>query len=668
MQTVAYLILTGAFLFALFFSAMATWHVINKEKYPSPNKGGDSDFNLISSLGWTEKSQLAITALLSVASLILLNALATSDFSFHYVYSYTDLNLPKFYKLTAFWAGQSGSMLFWAWSVAIFGVFFLFSKSYTHLTPTTKMIFWALFLSIMGFFLLILTGWSNPFITFITEQSDGKGLNPLLQHPGMIFHPPLLFLGYGGFVIPGCLALAQFLSGKRQEEGSWIELSRPFILIAWLLLTAGIVLGAWWAYMELGWGGYWAWDPVENASLIPWLIATAFIHTSIIETRRNKLHRTNAFLISLTTISAFFATYLVRSGIVESVHAFGDGGVGTPLLSFILISTFFASGVAFFSNTNQAQDSELAQPFSKEGLLLLTTSILLLLSLVITLATLWPVLSEVFSGKSMGLDASFYNKVCLPFFSLLALLLVFCPWIKWKGGIRNNIIAILLLLTITGTAVTVYMFGYKLPSGSLLPHISVGFAVAIMLNFIFLYIKDKNMSSDFGTLAAHGIHFGLALIVLGIAMSGPFKEENQDVVLNINESFTLGGYSFTLKELNVADAKTYSYLEAVLAISKDGKELGIMRPEQRRYHNFGNQTFLESDTLDHIGQELYASVFGVDEQNRAVLNISLHPMVNLIWIGGVIMSIFPILGIFRRKKVLGKKADWSIDNSNTDSE
>ena len=255
-------------------------------------------------LALIEKVHWAITGALSLAAALLLHALFWNDFSLVYVASYTDRVLPAFYRLTAFWAGQPGSMLFWAFSVAISGSIFALTPAYKRLTPATRLWYWGFFYAIMAFFALILSCWSNPFEMQSPVPPDGNGLNPLLQNPGMIFHPPLLFLGYGGFTVPACLALAQSLSGGEGEDG-WHRVTRPVTLLAWAFLTAGIILGMWWAYMELGWGGYWAWDPVENASLIPWLISTAALHTLIVQERRNKLHRVNVALMCLTTISAF---------------------------------------------------------------------------------------------------------------------------------------------------------------------------------------------------------------------------------------------------------------------------------------------------------------------------------------------------------------------------
>ncbi len=586
-----------------------------------------------------EGAQVAMTSALVLASAILLHALFWNDFSLIYVASYTDRVLPIFYRLTAFWAGQAGSLLFWALSVALCGLFFLYTKAYKGLSETTRLWFWIFFLIIMGFFALLLTSWSNPFIVQTPVPPDGNGLNPLLQNPGMIFHPPLLFWGYGGFVIPGCLALAQCLSGKEKEEGSWVHVARPFTLLAWLFLTAGIVLGAWWAYMELGWGGYWAWDPVENASLIPWLIGTAAIHTMIIESRRNKLGRTNVFLMALTTISAFFATYLVRSGVINSVHAFGDGGVGMPLLIFILASTAICAWIAFFGNNSRRS---LAGIDSHEGMLVVTAWILLMLSVIICIATLWPLISLLFSDQSQGLAADFYNRVCLPLFALISVILAFCPWIGWNGGLRDTKKVLIIAATFILTGIALWFTGYRTPTAFIATCASVAAIVSIGLLFM-----DKAVRSQRNTVAAFGVHIGLIMLVVGIAFSGPYKIEG-DFILSEGESAPLGDYIITLSSITTGSEPQFNYMQATLQVKKDDTIVGEVAPQLRQYFKFGNQRFFEAATLFSLGDEIYASLL-TDNNTRAQVRVSINPLVNWMWIGGTLMCLFPFMGLGRRK-------------------
>ena len=655
----AYLLLVASFLCAVFVAGVIVVQLAT---------GRDTV------LVWAENTQKLITALMTVSSIILLYAFLNCDFSVEYVAQYSDSTLPLFYRMTAFWAGQAGSMLFWAWSVALGGIIFVLMPGYKRLTVETRMWFWVFFFAIMAFFLLVLTAWSNPFVTLSPAPLDGRGLNPLLQNPGMIFHPPLLFLGYGGFVVPGCLALAQTLSGNLpvfsreslQKEASWGEVSRAFVLVAWLLLTSGIVLGGWWAYMELGWGGYWAWDPVENASLIPWLVASAYLHTAVIESRRGKLHRVNVFLMALTTISAFFATYLVRSGVVESLHAFGDGGVGTPLLIFTLASLFIA--VIIPATLPNPAGKTLGELQSKEGLLTLVAWLLLALSFIILIATMWPVIINALKGlapylpeslgaklpqKPMGLEPAFYNRTCLPLFALLSVLLVFCPYRKWKEGFLQPKKFLLVLGFAVLAAAGLWMAEIRHPVALL----AAACALAGMVGIVLLFASNTSLLSIRSTLAAHGVHIGLLMMVLGVAFSGPYQVK-QNMLLGRQESKQIGEYQITLNELYEGESQigpnnkpNYRFLEAELLVTKNGQFHGKLAPQRRLYTNFENQTYAEVGTLFSLGNEIYATLLSVDDQNRANLAVNINPLVNWLWIGGILMCLFPFLGLAPVKRV-----------------
>ncbi len=597
-----------------------------------------------SALFVVEKAQVVMTAALVLASALLLHALYWHDFSVQYVAHYTDRILPVFYRLTAFWAGQPGSLLFWALSVAVCGTLFSFTHAYKNLTQQTRLWFWLFFLAVMAFFVFLLTTWSNPFVLQNPAPADGRGLNPLLQNPGMIFHPPLLFWGYGGFVIPGCLALAQCLSGQacgENTETSWIKVARPFTLLAWLFLTAGIVLGAWWAYMELGWGGYWAWDPVENASLIPWLVGTAAIHTMIIEERRKKLARVNVFLISLTTVSAFFATYLVRSGVIDSVHAFGDGGVGTPLLVFVVFSVFLCAFVAYLG---QQRQKALAGIDSREGFIVLTAWVLLLLAVIICIGTLYPIISKIWTPVAQGLDAGFYNRVCLPLFALLAFIVAFCPWLGWNGGVRDKKRLGIVGAVLVFTCVIVWFAGYRQPTA----FVATGSAVAALVTVALLW-ADKNVRTQRNTVAAFGVHLGMLLMVLGVAFSGPYKTE-ADLILQKGSTGTVGAYEVTLVDITNGAQPGYDYLEARLQVVKDNVLVGLIAPQRRIYHKFGEQQFSEVDTVFSLGDEIYASLLGIDRQAQIMVSVSVNPLVNWIWIGGALMCLFPFLALGGRRR------------------
>jgi len=676
---------------------------------------------------------IPLTFFMTIASGILLYAFIAHDFRVEYVYSYSDLTLPLFYRITAFWAGQAGSMLFWAWSVAISGLAFIVLPAYKGLSDRTKAWYWLFFYCIMAFFLLLLLVWSNPFITIQgSVPADGRGLNPLLQNPGMIFHPPLLFLGYGGFVVPGCLALAQAMSGKlsgsgEQQEESWGQAARPFTLIAWSLLTAGIVLGAWWAYMELGWGGYWAWDPVENASLIPWLLATAYLHTGVIESRRGKLLRTNVFLMALTTISAFFATYLVRSGVVQSLHTFAGDSVGDPLIIFILVMTYISLVIALCSpssslaggpkmrkalysafslgalllamivlsfmgmqwyfvallllvanllhlvwlaSTMEVSGRELEDLTSKEGLLLIVAWLLLAISFMILVATMWPVIINALRGlsnllpafissqlpdKPMGLEPAFYNRACLPLFALFAVLLVVCPYRKWKlvqgsGGFYQPYLFLGALGSLAAILVTLWLLDIR----NYVALVAASCSLAAIMGIFFFFSGMPSLMKVRSTLAAHGVHIGLLLMTLGIAFSGPYQVETT-LHLAKGEIGQIGDYRLRLHELYEGESAkgpsgkpNYVFIEAeILVTDVDGKPLGKLAPQRRLYANFDQQTYAEVSTRFSLGNEIYATLLKIDEENKATLMVNINPLVNWLWIGGTLMCLFPFLGLRR---------------------
>jgi len=569
------------------------------------------------------------------STVLLLISLTSRDYSLRYVYDNVDNALSFVYTLTALWGGREGSLLFWELIIAVSGMIFVYTPGYKALASETKLYFWMFYLTIQGFFLLLLTGWSNPFIELVPAPSDGRGLNPLLRNPGMIFHPPLLFLGFAMYAIPAACALAASIAG---EQKSWITVCHNWNILSWTFLTAGIVLGGWWSYMELGWGGYWAWDPVENASLIPWFAGTAVLHTSIIEVRRNALQRTNVFLMSLTFLLCIFSTYLTRSGVIESLHTFGESPVAMPLFWSMVIWFVITLMVTFMSE--RLTHRSLSDLISRQGMLVITAWFLLAIGMVVTLGTIWPVISQIWSANPVGLDANFYNRVCLPFLSVLVLIFCYCPWLGWKGGIRNmkGLVAVTVFLAASFTGF--YLTGITMPLATLTAAASVTAVASIIMLFIF-YPAMRSMRQSWG---AYGIHLGLVLMALGIAFSGPYKIE-EEVVLSEGQSAMVGDYKVTytgMKE-DSEGSDIRARATTTLEVTENGKFVGIMNPDKRIYRNFEKQQFAEVSTIPGLGDELYSTLLGFTEGEKASFKISVNPLVNWIWIGGTLMCLLAFL-------------------------
>ncbi len=624
MHATAYFALLLALLVCLFGAGAALWGLWRR------------DFGR---LALVERGHFLIAAAVFAASAILTVALWRRDFSFVYVAEYTDTLLPLFYAITAFWAGQAGSLLFWLLVVAVFGLAFAASPSYRNLGQATKHAYWMFFLATEAFFLLLLTGPSNPFLKAVPPPAEGRGLNPLLRNPGMIFHPPLLFLGYAGFAVPACLALAVWLVG---EARSFVAAARNTAIVSWVFLTAGIVLGGWWSYMELGWGGYWAWDPVENASLIPWLVATAFLHTAVVERRTKALAKTNVALAVITFVTCILGTYLVRSGVVESLHAFGEGGVGEPLLLFMLFSlviltAVLVAGAPFFAGRSRP----LAGLASVPGLLVVLAWLMLALSGVVLLGTMWPVVSRLWSQNPVGLDAGFYNRVCLPLFALVTALVAVCPNLSFTGGVRERAGLAVTGGAFVGGGIILYVLGVRLP----VPLFAGAAAIAAMATVFFVLARQAHARSRKGALGAYLVHLGLALLTLGVAVSGPYQI-NQEAVLTPGRTMQVGSFTLTYADLEREDTPAMSIARAIIDVTRDGKPVGRLAPERRVYKGF-EQPFAEVSTLPSLGDELYATLLSFTDKKAASIKVSVNPLVNWVWIGGTVMCLAAFLSLRR---------------------
>ncbi|MEE9557641.1 MAG: cytochrome c biogenesis protein CcsA, partial [Candidatus Adiutricales bacterium] len=400
----------------------------------------------------SRKAALAVFGLLTLAVAALIYALVTRDFSLAYVTKYTSGTLPMIYTVAAFYAGQAGSLLLWGWLLAAFSVLVLFQnrRQNRELLPYVLSVLMAL----TFFFILLMVFVTNPFEKLSPVPLEGHGLNPMLQNPGMIFHPTTLFLGYVGFSVPFAFALAALITGQLGDV--WIRTTRKWTMISWFFLGAGNLLGAQWAYVELGWGGYWAWDPVENASFMPWLLGTAYLHSVMIQEKRGMLKVWNMLLILGTFMLTIFGTFITRSGIIASVHSFGQSSLGYIFLAFLGLILVVSLTLLVFRLPDLKSRNRLDSLLSRESSFLYNNLLVVGIAFTVLWGTLFPIISEAVRGVKITVGPPFFNAVIIPIALALLLLTGICPLIAWrKTSVKKFLNKIILpaVLPLIGTVI-----------------------------------------------------------------------------------------------------------------------------------------------------------------------------------------------------------------------
>lgn len=588
----------------------------------------------------------ASAALATMASGALLFLLERRDFSIRYVYEHTSTFQPALYNLSAFWAGQEGSLLLWLWLLGLFAFTLLVSRRafLADLKPTAL----AVVSATQALFALLLLAFSNPFARLPVPQTEGFGLNPLLQNIGMVLHPPVVFVGYAGFTVPFALVVAALAKGRFHRQ--WAREVRPWLLTAWLFLGVGIVIGGWWAYQELGWGGYWGWDPVENSSLVPWLVATAALHASIVQERRGGFLIWNAVLIALSFVLCLFATFVTRSGVIQSVHAFGGSAEAWYFAAFILGSLALTA----WSLAQHCHDLEAPEVVdslvSREGGFLFTVLLFVGLGAAVFLGTVYPALVELARGQEVALGASFYNRVFGPLALLLLLLLGVCPALLWRHTEGARLLARLW----PGGAAAALVLGTALALGAreavaLVGFAAVGFAAGTVLPDLlqaaaFWREGQAPRRPDRRRVGAHLVHLGVLLMAAGIVGSSAYKTEHQ-VVLLPGEEVTVSGYTLRYVQplRGVDQAKQRTAVE--LALARGGKALGTLTPERNFHWNVG-QVVTEVALRSSWKEDLYVVLAALQEDGLATLQVQVAQMVQWIWAGGFVLLAGTLVGLW----------------------
>ncbi|NLE77258.1 MAG: heme lyase CcmF/NrfE family subunit [Chloroflexi bacterium] len=602
-----------------------------------------------------ENGLWVVAGLSTVASVALFALLAGHDFSVRYVYEHTATHQPLVYNLSAFWAGQEGSLLLWLWLLGLLAVALLVNK------PLRGQPFRAGTLGILAaseaLFALVIVATSNPFAAMGGVPNEGVGLNPLLQNIGMVLHPPVVFVGYAGFTVPFALALAALASGGFDRR--WARLVRPWLLFSWLALGLGIVIGAWWAYVELGWGGYWGWDPVENSSLIPWLIATAALHTTVMQERRGSFRIWNAALITLTFILCLFASFVTRSGVIESVHAYGQSAVGWYFSVFIVVGLALAVGFTVRRRQQLADDEAFSSLAARESAFLLAALLFAGGSVIVFLGTILPTVAELVRGQQIAVGPSFYNRAFGPVALLLLLTLGLCPALLW-GRTPNQQLLARLWPAAAGGAVAL---GSALALGAREVVALVGFAAAGLalgsvaaesIRTLRSRLRTPGMgwwaalAMDRRRHAAHLVHLSMVVIAAGLVGSSLYQAE-YTLALQPGETVDVAGYSLRYLEPLTDMDQVRQRAAAVLELSAGNRSLGTLTPE-RNFHWSVRQTVSEVAVRSTAKEDFYVILAGLQDDGLATLQIEVTPLVSWLWAGGGLLLLGGLAGLWPARK------------------
>ncbi len=611
-----------------------------------------------------------VTALTLVVSAIIIHAFVIGDFRIKYVQHYSDAAQPLFYKLTSYWGGLDGSLLFWVALLASFGSVAVHVNRARQRLLIPYVV--AVLASVEMFFLFLLVVHNNPFTTFLTTApTTGQGLNPLLQNFYMAIHPPMLYLGFVGMTIPYAFGMAALITG--QLDDSWLRSVRRWTMVAWLFLTIGLALGGLWAYEELGWGGYWGWDPVENAGLLPWFTATAFLHSVMVQERRGMLKVWNVSLVVVTFFLTIFGTFMTRSGVVQSVHAFGeDRQLAWMFTVFMVLTLTVSFGAIIYRLPLLRARHDLESYISKEAAFLANNWILLFSAFFVLFATMFPTLSEAVRGERLTVGPPFFNQWMLPIGLILLFLTGVGPMLAWRKStvtaLKNQF-----LWPIVAAAVTVAgvrFLGVNFWAAGLCFGLCAFTAWTVLQEFWRgTRVRKESTGTDPLTAAiglfsrsrrryaGYLVHVGIVLVFLGFA--GNAGKIEQQVVLKTGQQVNLGPYTVRYDQLRIGDDGAKQMITAQVQVFRDGKDLGAMYPARWFFRGKEEEPTTEVAIRRSIPDDLYIVLASQNaEQQSATLQIVINPLINWIWMGfgviifGTFISLLPESAIaFATKKV-----------------
>src|SRR5436305_793216 len=580
-----------------------------------------------------ERAVYTVWALLTAASALLVSLLISGDYRLAYVASHTDKAMPTLYKFTAWWGGQEGSLLLWSWLLSTYSAVVVFTnrRKFRDMMPIVI----SIMMATLAFFIGMITFVASPFQVLVAgkgviDVGNGNGLSPLLQWWTMAIHPPFLYLGYVGFTVPFAFAMASLVT--RQPGEGWIHTTRRWAIVTWLFQSTGILLGMGWAYTVLGWGGYWGWDPVENASLMPWITATAFLHSVMMQEKKGMMKVWNMVLVSATFLLSILGTTLTRTGLVASVHAFAQSPVKPYFTSFLISATVLTVVAILMNLPYLRSEVKLESVVSRESSFLFNNLILLASCFAVLWGTLFPVLMEALTGEKETIDAPYYNRVNVPIALFLILLTGVGPLIAWRKSSLNSLKRAFLIPSIVGaTVIAALVF-----SGvyNVAPLLSFGLCAFVLGTILIEFWKGSRAIQAKEKLAfpkavfemtwrntrrygVYLVHMGIVIIFIGFT-GHPFdKHETRN--LGLGETLHFGHYDLKLLSVNDNETGDYQYSRATLQVGRNGQVVDEIEPEVRLYKSSQQQSSL-GGIRRRLNEDLYVKVAGVSPDNsKAIL-------------------------------------------------
>jgi cytochrome c-type biogenesis protein CcmF len=599
-------------------------------------------------------------------------AFVVSDFSVLNVAMNSHSAKPLLYKVSGVWGNHEGSLLLWVLILTLFGATVAVFGG--NLPPELR----ARVLSVQALigtgFLLFMLLTSNPFERLVPAPADGQGLNPLLQDPGLAFHPPFLYLGYVGFSMAFSFAVAALIEGK--VDAAWARWVRPWTLAAWCCLTVGIALGSWWAYYELGWGGFWFWDPVENASFMPWLAGTALLHTAIVVEKRGALRSWTILLAILTFSLSLLGTFLVRSGVLTSVHAFAtDPARGVFILAFLILVTG-GSLTLFAIRAPTLKGGGLFAPISREGALVLNNLLLTTACATVLLGTLYPLFLDALTGEKVSVGPPYFHATFVPLMVPVIAAAGFGPLMAWKrGDLAGALSRLRVALVFTfAVALATLVFAAKAPLLAVLGTALGTWLVAAALSELAERLKLFRASPGESwrrarhlPRAAYGMtiaHAGAGIVILGVIVSVTWETEHLQVV-RVGDTVPIGGYDFTFRGVEDVKGPNYDAVRGIFDVSRDGDPVAVMTPESRVY-NTSTMTTTEAAIRPTLTSDLYAVIGDPDGKGGWAARLYHKPLVHWIWLGAILMAIGGVVSLTDRRHRVGAPKRKPV-RSNTDT-